>query len=78
MSLPEIDLENLPEPIRNLMQNIDLNALTQLASSMDANTALEFMNSALEVLKQSMRPQDMAILDQLLQYLVKSMQEQNK
>jgi len=78
MSLPGIDLENLPEPIRNLLQNIDLNTLAQLASSMDANTALGFLNSALDIMKQSMKPQDMAILDQLLQYLIKGIQEQNR
>ncbi|MEW6424205.1 MAG: hypothetical protein AB1523_05575 [Bacillota bacterium] len=78
MSLPGLNLENLPEPVRNLLQNIDPGALAQLATVMDPNTVMEFLNNTLSSVRQSMKPEEAAIFDQVLNSLRQAMQSQKK
>jgi len=78
MSLPGLNLENLPEPVRNLLQNIDPGALAQLATVMDPNAVIEFLNNTLISVRQSMKPEEAAIFDQVLNSLRQAMQSQKK
>ncbi len=78
MPLPGLDLENLPEPVRNLLQNINPDALAQLAAVMDPRTVMGFLNNTLGALRQSMKPEDAALFDQVLQSILQAMQGQKK
>ena len=78
MSLTGISMEDFPEPVRKMLQNIDLNTLAQLATAMDPNIIMGFLNNTLGALRQTMKPGEVAAFDQILQALMKVMQEQNK
>jgi len=78
MSFPGINAENLPEPVRQLFQNFDPGALAQMAAAMDPQAVMGFLNNTLGALRQSMKPEEAAAFDQVLQSLLQAMQGQKK
>lgn len=78
MSFPGLNPEHLPEPVRQLFQNIDPGALAQMAAAMDPRTVMDFLNNTLGALRQSMKPEEAAAFDRVLQSLMQAMQGQQK
>lgn len=78
MSFPGLNPENLPEPVRQLFQNIDPGALAQMAAAMDPQAVVDFLNNTLGALRQSMKPEEAAAFDRVLQSLRQAVQGQQK
>lgn len=78
MSFPGLNMENLPEPVRQLFQNIDPGNLAQMAAAMDPQAVMGFLNNTLSVLRRSMKPEEAAAFDQVLQSLMQAMQGQGE
>lgn len=70
------DLKGLPEPISNLLQNIDLEAVLRLATTMNPEMIMELLNNILDNLRQSMKPEDLLAFEQVVMSLTQAMQEQ--
>lgn len=73
MPVPEFNLDNIPEPLRSILRQLDPGNLAQMASGIDPRAALNLFSGTLGALRQSMHPQQAQMLEQLLQSLVKAM-----
>lgn len=73
-----IDPENLPEPIRNLLQNLDPGVIEQMAGLLNQDTLTAFFQNMLGTLQQSMKPEEAEMLRQLMATLMKSMGNMGK
>ncbi|MBO8128900.1 MAG: hypothetical protein H0Z39_06845 [Peptococcaceae bacterium] len=67
MDKPNLDLSSLPEPLRSMLQNVDVDALKEFASKTDPQSLLEMLSSTVDQAKQQLGDQQSASsLDQLL------------
>ncbi|MGB9904825.1 MAG: hypothetical protein ACPLQO_09200 [Desulfotomaculales bacterium] len=72
MSFPELNFDNLPEPLRTLFRQLNPGSLAQLPGGADPQAVYNFLNNAFFALRQSMRKEEAASLEQFLQTLLKA------
>ncbi|MDQ0287537.1 hypothetical protein J2Z49_002665 [Desulfofundulus luciae] len=78
MEKTPLDLGMLPEPLRNLLQNIDPATLEQLKASVDPAALMGFFSNAMEYMRQSLNEKDNQALNQLLAGVMRLMNQQGK
>ncbi|AEG15021.1 hypothetical protein G7K71_00590 [Desulfofundulus sp. TPOSR] len=78
MEKTPLDLGMLPEPLRNLLQNIDPATLEQIKAGVDPAALMGFFSSAIEFMRQSLSEQDNQALNQLLANVMQLMNQQGK
>ncbi|MGB9803416.1 hypothetical protein [Desulfofundulus sp.] len=78
MEKSPLDLGLFPEPLRNLVQNIDPATLEQLKATVDSAALMGLFNNAMEFIRQSLGEQDSRALNQLLANIIQLINPQQK
>lgn len=73
MDKSQIDLSALPEPWRSMFQNLDVEAIKQLQTSMDPAMMEGLVKTALGMARNTMRPEDVQVLEEMVGSLLKVM-----
>lgn len=73
MDKSQIDLSALPEPWRSMLQNLDVEAIKQLQTSMDPAMMEGLVKTALGMARNTMRPEDVQVLEEMVGSLLKVM-----
>lgn len=63
----------LPEPWRSMFQNLDVEAIKQLQTSMDPAMMEGLVKTALGMARNTMRPEDVQVLEEMVGSLLKVM-----
>jgi len=69
MEEQNIDLQQFPEPLRSLVQNMDLKALENLKNSLEKDKVNNMVNELLKLLQQAMPAKEHQILTSLIDSL---------
>lgn len=71
MDKSQLDLSSLPEPWRSMFQNLDLEAIKQLQSSMDPAMMEGLVKTALGMARNTMRPEDVQVMEEMANSVIK-------
>ncbi len=66
MTNTPLDMDNLSELIRSLLQNFDPSMLKQMVSMMDQDTLMKLVKNLMDNLDQTMKPEEVQVLNQIL------------
>ncbi|MGQ5711312.1 hypothetical protein [Desulforudis sp. DRI-14] len=70
MEHSNIDLKDFPEPIRSMLQSLDIKALENFKNSLDRDKVNNMVSGVMEMLKQTMPGQDHQTLARLIDSLM--------
>lgn len=73
MDKSQIDLSTLPEPWRSMFQNMDLEAIKQLQTSIDPAMMEGLVKTALGMARNTMRPEDVQVMEEMINSVLKVM-----
>ncbi|MFZ5897829.1 MAG: hypothetical protein ACOYU7_01365 [Bacillota bacterium] len=70
MEHSDIDLRDFPEPIRSMLQGLDIKALENFKNALDRDKVNNMVAGVLEMLKQNMSAHDHQALSRLVDSLM--------
>lgn len=73
MDKSQLDLSALPEPWRSMFQNLDLEAIKQLQTSIDPAMMEGMVKTAMGMAKNTMRPEDVQVMEEMVNSVLKIM-----
>lgn len=78
MEKPTFDFNALPEPFKNVFQNIDMSTLEQLRNSLDPATLTALLSSSLGLLQNTLKPEDAQALNNLMGTVMQLLQNKQE
>ncbi|MDI3533818.1 MAG: hypothetical protein PWQ82_183 [Thermosediminibacterales bacterium] len=70
MDKKDIDLQNLPDPVKNILGNVDMNKIKEIVSGMDSANLNQFIDSTISKIKQNLSEKDAETFEKIAKNFV--------